>query len=52
MKIGDFVQISLLSGDLSKGDNKTLTLVIIEVKWRVKEPPSCKLAHRILQMEN
>ena len=46
------MQIPLEGADLSKGDNKTLPLVAVEIKMRAKDPPSCKLANRIFQMEN
>ena len=50
MKIGAIVKIPSTNAGLSKGDNKKLTLVAIEVKSNSKELSLHKLSHRLFQM--
>ena len=52
MKVSDAVQTPLSNVDLSKCDDKTLTLVVAEVKFYAKEPLQFKIARRIFQMES
>ena len=49
MKVSDAVQIPLSNADFSKCDDKTLTLVVVELKLHDKETLPHKLAHNIFQ---
>ena len=50
LKVGDIVQIPMANVDLSKADNKTLTMVIVEETTHKKAPPSYKLANHLFSL--
>ena len=50
LKVGDIVQIPMANVDLSKADNKTLTMVIVKETIHKKAPPSYKLANHLFSL--